>query len=363
MQPQDNRPGVAPGSGESGGRDINELLGAARREIKVHCYRMLGSLHEAEDAVQDAFVRAWRSYGTFDGHGSFRAWLYRIATNVCLDALSKRKNQARVLPDQLDGPTTDMPDGQPAPDVAWLEPYPQSELDAVADPAPTPEARISMREATGLAFMAAIQQLAPRQRAALLLCDVLGWSVAETAGLLGGSVASINSALQRARSKLATGYSSVETSHVSETTSSQRSLLRGYVQAWEERDADRLATLLKQDAIYTMPPLAQWYAGRESIRAFFAWAWPAYSDMRMKEIHANGEPGFAAYFRSHSSKTAPLAAHSLHVVSVDADGISRITLFVGGNVTRLFDAFGLPATITDAASATLFDPKGSTRTP
>ena len=119
------------------------------------------------------------------------------------------------------------------------------------------------------------------------------------------------------------------------------------------RDADRLATLLKHDAIYTMPPLAQWYAGRESIRAFFAWAWPAYSDIRMKEIRANGEPGFAAYFRSRSSPMAPLAAHSLHVVSVDADGISRMTLFVGGNVTRLFDAFGLPTTITDAASPTL----------
>lgn len=118
MKPQDSRLGVDPGSDESGGRDINELLGAARREIKVHCYRMLGSLHEADDAVQDAFVRAWRSYGTFDGRGSFRAWLYRIATNVCLDALSKRKNLARRLPDQLDGPTTAMPDGQPAPDVA-----------------------------------------------------------------------------------------------------------------------------------------------------------------------------------------------------------------------------------------------------
>jgi RNA polymerase sigma-70 factor (ECF subfamily) len=159
--------------------------------------------------------------------------------------------------------------------------------------------------------------------------------------------------LQRARSKLATGYSSGEITNVSETTPSERSLLRGYVQAWEERDADRLATLLKHDAIYTMPPLAQWYAGRESIRAFFAWAWPAYSDIRMKEIRANGEPGFAAYFRSRSSPMAPLAAHSLHVVSVDADGISRMTLFVGGNVTRLFDAFGLPTTIADAASPTL----------
>jgi RNA polymerase sigma-70 factor (ECF subfamily) len=345
MNPRDIPPPSVAAAPSPGDQDINQLLGAARREIKVHCYRMLGSLHEAEDAVQEAFVRAWRGHATFDGHGTFRAWLYRIATNVCLDALNRRKNQARILPDQYASPTTAMPDGQPAPDVAWLEPYPQSELDAIADPAPTPEARLRMREATGLAFVAAIQQLAPRQRASLLLCDVLGWSVAETAGLLGGTVASINSALQRAREKLSRDRDPTPPSRL--TTAAERGLLHGYLQAWEERDVDRLAALLRHDAIYTMPPLAQWYAGRAPIRAFFAWAWPLYAGIRMRAIEANGQPAFAAWFRSRSAPTAPWAAHSLHVLSVDEQGISRITLFVGSNVTRLFESFALPTILAD----------------
>jgi RNA polymerase sigma-70 factor (ECF subfamily) len=344
---QDNRPGSDATALAGGDQDIDQLLGAARREIKVHCYRMLGSLHEAEDAVQEAFVRAWRGHATFDGHGSFRAWLYRIATNVCLDALGRRKHRARILPDQHEPPTTAMPDGQPAPDVAWLEPYPQTELDAIADPGPTPEARFGMRQATGLAFVAAIQQLAPRQRASLLLCDVLGWSVAETAGLLGGTVASINSALQRAREKLSRDREAGRAAEAKPTTPAQQRLLRGYLQAWEARDADQLAALLRDDAIYTMPPLAQWYAGRAAIRAFFAWAWPLYAGMRMQAIAANGQPAFAAYFRSRAAPAAPWAAHSLHVLSVDDAGISRITLFVGANVTRLFDAFGLPTSLAD----------------
>jgi RNA polymerase sigma-70 factor (ECF subfamily) len=351
MTPQELRsksdPAVALGE-----QDINRLLGAARREIKVHCYRMLGSLHEAEDAVQEAFVRAWRSHATFDGHGTFRAWLYRIATNVCLDALSRRRHQARILPDQHEPATTDMPGGQPAADVAWLEPYPQTELDAIVDPGPTPEARFSLRQATRLAFVAAIQQLAPRQRASLLLCDVLGWSVAETASLLGGTVASINSALQRARAKLSRERESGERSALTEATPSEQRLLRAYLQAWEARDADQLASLLKADAIYTMPPLTQWYAGPEAIRAFFAWAWPRYWGIRMQAIQANGEPAFAAYFRSRSAPGAPWAAHSLHVLSLDDAGIARITLFVGPNVTRLFEAFDLPASLADDSVAT-----------
>jgi RNA polymerase sigma-70 factor (ECF subfamily) len=349
MNPPENLPPADAAALVAGSQDINRLLSASRREIKVHCYRMLGSLHEAEDAVQEAFVRAWRSHATFDGHGSFRAWLYKIATNVCLDALSRRKNQARILPDQHAPPTTAMPDGQPAPDVAWLEPYPQAEIDAIADPAPTPEARLRMRQATGLAFVAAVQQLAPRQRASLLLCDVLGWSVAETAGLLGGTVASINSALQRAREKLSRDPASVPPPQP--TTSVEQRLLHGYLQAWEERDVDRLAALLRQDAIYTMPPLAQWYTGRAPIRVFFAWAWPLYAGIRMKAIEANGQPAFAAWFRSRAAPTAPWAAHSLHVLSIDEQGISRITLFVGANVTRLFDAFGLPKSLADDAAA------------
>src|SRR5581483_1635688 len=157
---------------------FEQLAEPFRRELKVHCYRMLGSLHEAEDLVQETFLRAWRAFARFDGRGSFRGWLYRIATNACLDALAKRKHARRVLPDQRGPATTEMPNGTPAADVAWLDPYPDAELANIADEAPDPEARFSSRQSVQLAFVAAIQQLPPRQRAVLMLCDVLGWSAA-----------------------------------------------------------------------------------------------------------------------------------------------------------------------------------------
>jgi RNA polymerase sigma-70 factor (ECF subfamily) len=184
---------------------FGQLAEPYRRELKLHCYRMLGSLHEADDLVQETYLRAWRSFDTFEGSGSLRGWLYRIATNACLNAIEARKHARRVLPDQQ-GPAAAMiamPDGPPPTEVAWLEPYPDAYLEGIADDAPNPEARYTAREAVQLAFVAAIQQLPPRQRAALLLCDVLGWAAAETATLLGGSTASINSALQRARDTLA----------------------------------------------------------------------------------------------------------------------------------------------------------------
>src|SRR5262249_45239345 len=151
-----------------------------RREIKLHCYRMLGSLHEAEDLVQETYLRAWRSFDSLEEHGSIRAWLYRIATNACLDAIGSRKHMQRLLPDQLAPATVpgQMREGAPPTEMAWLEPYPESNLEGIADNAPNPEARYSAREAVQLAFVAAIQRLPPRQRAAILLCDVLGWAAA-----------------------------------------------------------------------------------------------------------------------------------------------------------------------------------------
>ena len=176
-----------------------------RREIKLHCYRMLGSLQDAEDLVQEAFLRAWRSFDTFDG-GNFRAWLYRIATNACLNALASRNQTQRLLPDQHLPATDQMPNGRPATDIAWLEPYPDSNLEGMPDHSPSPETRYASGESVQLAFLAAIQELPPRQRAALLLCDVIGWAATEVATLLGGSTASINSALQRARETLGRRY-------------------------------------------------------------------------------------------------------------------------------------------------------------
>ena len=185
---------------ERTGQTFEQLAEPFRRELKLHCYRMLGSLHEAEDLVQETYLRAWRSFDSFEG-GSFRAWLYRIATNACLNALATRKNMQRLLPDQQApaAATFHMPEGTPPADVPWLEPYPDSNLEGIADSAPNPAARYASHEAVRLAFVAAIQRLPPRQRAVLLLCDVLGWTAAEAATLLGGSTASINSALQRAR--------------------------------------------------------------------------------------------------------------------------------------------------------------------
>ena len=244
-----------------------------------------------------------------------------------------------------------MPDGTPATDVAWLEPYPDSNLEGIADEAPSPEARYASREAVQLAFVAVIQQLPPRQRAALLLCDVLGWAAAETATLLGGSAVSINSALQRARETLAKRYPNGRPPVVLPPNHAQQKLLGRYLRAWEGLDLDNFVALLKDDATYTMPPLPQWYAGRRVIRTFFDWAWKAYGGFRLVPTAANRQPAFAAYFRSGAD--APWAAHSIHVLTLEHDMISTLTLFVKPAGLRLFDAFGLPLILRDAEVAEL----------
>src|SRR5437879_9810126 len=238
---------------EHSNQAFERLAEPLRREIKVHCYRMLGSLHETEDAVQETYLRAWRSFETFEG-GSFRAWLYKIATNVSLDALASRKHVQRLLPDQHAPATAEMPDGKPATDVAWLEPYPDSHLEGIADDAPNPEARYTSREAVKLAFVATIQHLPPRQRAVLLLCDVLGWAATEAATLLGGSTASVNSALQRARETLDKRNTEDQPLKSSPVDATQKELLRRYLQAWEALNVADFAALLKEDAPYVMPP-------------------------------------------------------------------------------------------------------------
>ena len=329
-----------------------------RRELKLHCYRMLGSLHEAEDAVQETYMRAWRKFDSFefdsfDRRGSFRAWLYRIATNACLNALASRKQVWRLLPDQQAPATVpvEMPNGAPPTDVEWLEPYPNSNLEGLADDAPNPEARYTSREAVQLAFVAAIQQLPPRQRAAILLCDVLGWAAAEATTLLGGSTASINSALQRARETLAKRYPDGRPPVALRPNPAQQKLFDHYLQAWEGHDLDGFAALLKEDATYTMPPWLQWYAGREAIRSFFRMAWKTCSGLRLVPTAANGQPAFAVYARTGAD--APWAAHSIHVLALEDDMISTLTLFVPPTGPRLFHAFGLPLSLPDAASTEL----------
>ena len=350
---------VAKTTGTSSGQEqpseparkaFERLAEPFRREIKLHCYRMLGSLHDAEDLVQETYLRAWRSFDSFEG-GSFRAWLYRIATNACLNALASRKHAQRLLPDQRAPASTLMPDGTPATDVAWLEPYPDSNLEGIADEAPNPEARYSSREAVQLAFVAAIQALPPRQRAALLLCDVLGWAAAEAATLLGGSTASINSVLQRARDTLAKRYPDGRPPVPPRPSAAQQELLDRYLRAWERLDLEGFVALLKEDATYTMPPTPQWYAGRQAIFTFFEWAWKAYDGFRLVPTGANRQPAFAAYSRAKAD--APWTAHSVHVLALERDAISTLTLFYKPTGPRLLDAFGLPLTLPAATPSGL----------
>ena len=305
-----------------------------RRELQVHCYRMLGSIHDAEDVVQESLLRAWRGLDGFEGRTSFRGWLYRIATNACLTALSRRAKDGRILPEAEGPPTTFAPLGTPPNDVAWLEPYPDSALEGIPDDAPGPEARYEMREAVQLAFVAALQELPPRQRAVLLLRDVLGLSATEASAILEASVASTNSALQRARATLKQ-RSSDRRDKLSDER--RRSLLARYVKTWEERDVDGFVALLKEDAAWSMPPWREWFIGRSDIGAFMAWAWRSRRRQLLLPVAANDQPGFA-YYRS-DGEGSEWRAFAIQVLTLRVDAIAAITNFVDAS---LFDPFGLP---------------------
>ena len=331
-------------------RTFERLAEPFRREIKVHCYRMLGSLHDADDLVQETYLRGWRAFDSLEDQGAVRAWLYRIATNACLSALESRKLARRWLPDQH-APAmaiAQMPEGGPPADVAWLEPYPDSELDGIADSAPNPEARYTSREAVQLAFIAAIQELPPRQRATLLLCDVLGWAASEAATLLGGSTASINSALQRARETLGKRYrgGGAQAAAVQPSPAQQR-LLERYLKAWEGHDLDGLVAILREDASFTMPPWRQWYVGRANIAAFWILAWKICPELRLVPIAANGQPAFAVYELADGR----LVARSIHVLTIEDGEIAAITAFVPPTGALLFQPFGLPAILTEAEAS------------
>jgi RNA polymerase sigma-70 factor (ECF subfamily) len=296
-----------------------------RRELQVHCYRMLGSFEDSEDLVQETFLRAWRHRSGFgkDGRGDFRAWLYKIATNACLDVLRRRPR--RVLPPDVADPVDPSLPIPPPSVVPWLLPY------------PTPPDLIVERETIELAFIAAIQHLPPRQRAVLIVSDVLGWSAKEAAGLLETTVAAVNSALQRARATLRRRLGDRNEWSASASTD-ERELLRRYVEAHESADADALAALLREDARLTMPPHAVWYAGREAIIAAVRPAFdPGFGRLRTVATEANRQPAFAHYLRPPGATGHhPLA---LDVLWIEDGRIGEITSFV---TPELFPAFGLP---------------------
>ncbi|MER8574655.1 RNA polymerase subunit sigma-70 [Mesorhizobium sp. M1338] len=336
----------APGPLEPLGQPILDRLAferlttAHRRELKLHCYRMMGSLHEADDLVQETFLKAWRGRSQFDGRGSPRGWLYTIATNSCLNAIKARSTAYRILEPPGRPPTEGRAAGGPAAELAWLEPYPDVELPDLVDGEPGPEARYETREAVQLAFVAAIQLLPPRQRAALLLCDVLGWSALETAQLLGGSTTSINSALQRARATLVTRYPQGRPLQRDRPNREERLLLERYMQAWQAANLDDFVELLREDATYHMPPWLDWYRGRRAIRTFFETVWANFAGYHAVATRANGQPSVAIYARRHQDPE--WRAQSLHVIE-PADGqIASLTVYVGPLGPDLFAAFGLP---------------------
>ena len=298
-----------------------EALEQHRRELTGYCYRMLGSAFDAEDAVQETMVRAWRSLERFEGRSALKSWLYRIATNVCFDALAGRERRARPM--DL-GPAKEplFENLAELPEVTWITPL------------PTPDELAEQRETLRLAFVAALQHLPPKQRAALILCEVLKWQASEAAELLETSVASVNSALQRARATLATA----DTATPSELDDEARGLLERYVSAFEAYDIDRLTELLHEDAIQSMPPYSLWLQGRDDI--FTWWFGPGIGCKGSRLVPVglvNGMPAWGQY------KPAPDGGYepwSVIVPEVSQGRIVELTFFL--DTERLFPFFGLP---------------------
>src|SRR2546427_1406982 len=338
------------------------LVEPHRRELHAHCYRMLGSLHDAEDALQDALLRAWRGLRGLDDRNSLRAWLYRIATNTCLDAIARRPK--RVLPIDY-GPPTDPHDGpgEPLVESVWVEPYPDETL-GVEDGLAAPEASYEQREAVELAFIAALQHLPATQRAVLILREVLGFSAKEVAESLDTTVASVNSAMQRARAAVEERVPerSQQATLRALGDDEVRELVDRYVDAWQRNDVEAFAAMLAEDATFAMPPLATWYQGREGIAAWAA-GWPLSGTWRWKTIftRANGQPALGFYAWDEDAQThLPFA---LNVLSLRGDQVSDVVAFIArsaeprepekfarypeepvdtAKVASFFERFGLP---------------------
>jgi RNA polymerase sigma-70 factor (ECF subfamily) len=314
--------------------DLEARLESYRVELTGYCYRILGSAFEAEDAVQETFIRAWRGFDRFEGRAALRSWLYKIATNVCLDMKGASQRRARPI-DINPALTADQALGQPLPESSWIEPVPDDRAVASGgDPADLAVARESIR----LAFVAALQHLPPKQRAVLILREVLRWKAEEVAELLDSRVASVNSALQRARATLAT-KDLVEADPTPAILDDEHQALLGrYVAAFEHYDMDALTSLLNEDARWSMPPYELWLRTHRDIVDWCLGPGHACRGSRLLPINANGSPGFAQYKPAPSGGWEPW---SLQVLELDGDRIAGITFFL--DTERFFPLFGLPA--------------------
>ena len=317
--------------------ELAQRLEQYRVELTGYCYRMLGSTFEAEDAVQETMIRAWRNFDRFEGRSAVRSWLYRIATNVCLNMLGAPQRRARPM-DLGPASTADQTLAPPMPENTWVEPMPDDRaVPAGGDPADVAVARESIR----LAFVAALQHLPARQRAVLILREVLHWKADEVAELLGTTVASVNSALQRARATLAT-------SKIDDTTSAEamdedhKALLARYVRAFEEYDMDALTALLHEDATWNMPPYELWLQTHLDIRTWCLGPGIGCRDSRLVPVMANGSPAFGQYKPAADGGWEPW---SIQVLELSGERISGITFFL--DTQRFFPLFGLPPRLTD----------------
>jgi len=299
-----------------------EQCEAHRRALRVHCYRMTGSFDDAEDLVQETFLRAWRAREGFEGRAQLSTWLHRIATNVCLDALARRP--ARVLPQDVVPAVA--PDDEPratpplAPELPWMQPFPDRLLD--------PETIATSRESIELAFLAALQHLPVRQRAILILCDVLGWSAKEVASLLELTVAAVNSALQRAHATMRTLVPSGrrEWTPLAPPTDAERAVLARYISAWERDDPGELTRMLRDDVRWAMPPAALWFQGRAAVEQLFTlFPMRFHGDHRLVATAANGQLAAAGYLRPHGG--ADFRFSGIHLLRIEGDQIAEITTF------------------------------------
>jgi RNA polymerase sigma-70 factor (ECF subfamily) len=325
-------------------RAYDELIEPYRAELRAHCYRMLGSAHDAEDALQEALLRAWRGLPGFEGRSSLRSWLYTITTNVCLKAIERRPKL--VLPIDY-GPAADPHDGpgQPVVESVWVEPYPDERL-GLDSALAGPEAAYDQRESIELAFIAALQHLSGRQRAVLILRDVLGFSAREVAAALDTTPGSVDSALNRAHATVDGRLPGRSQQAALRALGDQglREIVDKFVAAWERADVDAVVALLADDAALTMPPLPTWYQGREAIAAFLK-GWPLAGTARWRIVptSANGQPAFGEYI--WDADQAAFVPHGISVLTLDGARISEIAAFL---TPEPFARFGLPDRISSA---------------